>query len=113
MRSLKDDIKITAVSLAISATIFTGVVGFIADKVDSHSEPAPVTFPYQLSTRGGEYVWHVAQRCATPDRDVREVVFEIEKASGLKSAGNVQAGQFLRVPDYCLERLTVVGVPEE
>jgi len=112
MRTLKDDIKITAVSLAISATIFTGIVGFIAGKVDSHSEPAPATFPYQLSTKGGEYVWHVAQRCATPDRDVREVVFEIEKASGLKSAGNVQPGQFLRVPEYCAERLTVVGVPE-
>ena len=106
--------KVNAISLVIAMVILSVIIHVISCMVEIEASPQSTheTFPYQLSIHGGEYVWHVARRCATPDKDIREIVWEIEKASGLSSAGNVKAGQWLRVPMYCIEQLTTIGVVE-
>ena len=103
---------INLISLLLALIILAAIVQLISCMVEIEASPQqaqPETFTYQLSLAGGEYVWHVARRCARPDEDIRDIVWKIEQASGLKSAGQVKPGQIIQVPVSCIDEFTVIG----
>ena len=104
--------KLNTISLIVAALILVGIMQFamfLLKPEASTPYEKPETFTYQLSLSGGEYVWHVARRCARPDEDIREIVYQIQRASGLKSAGSVRPGQIIQVPASCIDEFTAIG----
>lgn len=59
--------------------------------------PEPVYKYHNVIVASGDTMWDIAGRFADPGEDVREVVFRIAKANGLKNK-TLYPGQVLRVP---------------
>ncbi len=57
----------------------------------------PVYSYHQVTVTSGDTLWGIASRAAGEGQDVREVVYHICEANGLKSK-NVYPGQVLKVP---------------
>lgn len=102
---------VNLISLIVAALILVAIMQFAAFllRPETTEYERPETFTYQLSLSGGEYVWHVARRCARPDQDIRDIVYQIQQASGLSSAGSVRPGQIIQVPVSCIDEFTVIG----
>lgn len=55
---------------------------------------------YRYTVKGGDTIWNVAEKFATPEDDIRRIVYNIEKDSGIKKNTYLQPGQelIIRVP---------------
>lgn len=60
----------------------------------SGARPEPVL----VTVRAGDTLWDLAQRYGAPGRDLRETIFEIKRANGLRTS-MLHPGQVLVIPE--------------
>ena len=83
-----------SVRLAVLAAAISTVFLLIGEAADAEGPPVP-TVEYVVEP--GDTLWAIAAKVAAPTEDLRRVVREIQRASGLESA-TIYPGQVLEVP---------------
>lgn len=59
---------------------------------------------YRYTVKGGDTIWGVAERYAEPGDDIRRIVYNIERDSGIKKNTYLQPGQELVIRVVSKER---------
>ena len=57
--------------------------------------------PLVVEVRQGESLWTIAREYGDPNRDIREIVWQIGRANDL-DPGNLQPGDEVAIPPECL-----------
>lgn len=76
----------------IAFVLLLGLLGPLAAYVRASSGVQPSEV--RVTVRAGDTLWDLAQRHAAPGTDLRELIFEIRRANGLRTS-NLYPGQVL------------------
>ena len=83
-----------SVRLAVLVVAISTVFLLVGGAADAEGPPAPTV---EYVVKPGDTLWAIAAKVAAPEEDLRRVVREIQRASGLDSA-TIFPGQVLEVP---------------
>ncbi len=88
--------KVSQVSVLLGLSLFVGSC-FIRDRqhlsVESDSEV--IKYTYQINA--GDTIWDVASNVATPNEDVRELVYNIIETNKIDNPACLQEGQTIYI----------------
>jgi len=81
-----------------------GVVAGLASAVPAlggRDRDLPPRPPLVVEVRYGDSLWTIARKYGDPDRDIRDIVWQIQQANDV-DAGDLQPGSEITVPAACL-----------
>lgn len=82
-------------TVLVTFALVLGLLGPLAAYVAASSGVQPE--PLRVTVRLGDTLWDLAERHAAPGTDLREAVFAIKRANGLRTS-ILQPGQVLVIP---------------
>lgn len=88
--------KVSQVSILLGLSLFVGSC-FIRDRqhLSAESDSEVIKYTYQVSA--GDTLWEVASNVATPNEDVREVVYKILEDNKIENPASIQEGQTIYI----------------
>lgn len=86
--------KVSQVSILLGLSFFVGSC-FIRDKQHFPAESEIIKYTYQVSA--GDTIWDVASNVATPNEDVRELVYNIMETNKIDNPASIQEGQTIYI----------------
>jgi hypothetical protein len=86
--------KVSQVSILLGLSFFVGSC-FIRDKQHFPAESEIIKYTYQVSA--GDTIWDVASNVATPNEDVRELVYNIIETNKIDNPACLQEGQTIYI----------------
>ena len=88
--------KVSQVSILLGLSFFVGSC-FIRDRqhFSAESDSEIIKYTYQVSA--GDTIWEVASNVATPNEDVRELVYNIIETNKIDKPACLQEGQTIYI----------------
>ena len=85
------------ITFMVLVMVVAGSLGLVLTEVVSAAVPDGPTLTKVVQVQPGQTMWQIAQDAA-PTADVRVTVDQIVKLNGLSNAGDLAAGDYLRIP---------------
>ena len=88
--------KVSQVSILLGLSLFVGSC-FIRDRqhLSAESDSEIIKYTYQISA--GDTLWDVASNVATPNDDVRELIYNIMETNKIDNPASIQEGQTIYI----------------
>lgn len=95
---IKSRVRFSIFIALLSVLITFSYLFLVGGTIVSDTEPEAAPAYSTVTVESGDTVWTIAEKYTGKNQDIRDTVQTILDLNGMKSSGDLQAGQTLQVP---------------